>query len=135
MLNPHRYFFEGRVSLAKFLQNCSTDMPNKIHRINSTTTADNIACARAYAVLFLRVAVSPGFSRRARCSVQRAARRTVRGFRAWNRLKACAAPRRCNARVTDYLRHRTLPTASLPVYTQAPRRATCSPDRRSIDRI
>lgn len=61
-------------------------------------------------------------------SVQPGVRRG--GFRAWNRLKA--APRRCNAGVTNYLRHTAY--CLLPVYTSRGG-PTCSPDRWSINRI
>lgn len=76
-------------------------------------------------------------SQRVSCSVQRAACTACSqacGAGAFVRgIGSRPAPRRCNARVTDYLRH-TLPAVHCR-YTQASRRATCSPDRSIWDEI
>lgn len=61
------------------VQTCQT----KFIAFNSTTTL------HARSAIFFE-SVSPGFSRGAACSVQPGVR--CGGFRAWNRLKACAAP-------------------------------------------
>lgn len=99
----------------------------------NSTTADTTLRARARCDFF--EPVYPGFSRRSTREVQRAACSQACGAGAFVRgIGSRPAPRRCNARVTDYLRHTTLPTAHCR-YTQAPGRATCCPDRRLIDPI
>lgn len=72
-------------------------------------------------------------SLRGSLEVQRAACSQACGAGAFVRGIGSRPAPRCNARVTDYLRHTTLPAAHCR-YTQVSGRATCSPDPRSIDR-
>lgn len=86
-------------------------------------------CARARCDFFFS-----SRSLRSSLEVQRAACSQACGAGAFVRgIGSRPAPRQCNARVTDYLRH-TTPSAAYCRHTQASGRATCSPDRRSIDR-